>query len=69
MKSHAVNVNVGIMWDGGNHLPEELKNKSLTVGSCTDMFDVPAKPLAEIIPGGFEAVFGEVGGYWMLEEE
>ena len=66
---HAVNVNVGIMWDGGNHLPEELKNKSLTVGSCTDMFDVPAKPLAEIIPGGFEAVFGEVGGYWMLEEE
>ncbi|KAI7463923.1 hypothetical protein KC357_g8058 [Hortaea werneckii] len=33
---------------------------------CTRFRDVTAKPLEEIIPGGFEQTFEDVGGYWML---
>jgi len=62
---HIVNVNVSIKWDGGKYLPD--RPKDLGVASCTDFYEVTARPLDEIVPG-FEKTFEEIGGYWILED-
>ncbi|KAL1870378.1 hypothetical protein Plec18167_007512 [Paecilomyces lecythidis] len=61
---HIVNEDVAIKWDGAPYLPNRPDN--LEVASCTDFFQVVARPLDEIVPG-FEQTFKEIGGYWMLE--
>lgn len=64
-EQHVVNVNVSVKWDGADYLPD--KPADLGVGSCTDFYQVPARPLDEIIPG-FEKTFQDLGGYWMIDD-
>ncbi|PBP22022.1 ADP-heptose:LPS heptosyltransferase-like protein [Diplocarpon rosae] len=56
---------VTIKWDGGTYYPN--RTQETPVWSCTAFYDVEARPLGEIVDG-FEAVFEEIGGYWMLDE-
>ena len=58
---------VNIKWDTLEYLPEEYRDPEKRVAWCTDMFDVEAQPLDEIVPH-FEELFEEFGGYWMLED-
>ena len=62
---HFINVNVSIKIDKAEYLPN--RPVDLDVAMCTDLHQVTAQPLDEIIPG-FEKTFREIGGYWMLEE-
>ncbi|MCJ1448280.1 MAG: hypothetical protein MMC23_008795 [Stictis urceolatum] len=64
-ETHGTNVKVSIKWDGADYFPD--KKEGLGVASCTDYWDVEARPLDEIVPG-FEKIYEEIGGYWMLEE-
>jgi alpha 1,2-mannosyltransferase len=64
-EQHNLNVKVGIKWDSAEYLPN--RPADLRVASCTDMYQVTARPLDEIVPG-FEKTFEEIGGYWMLED-
>ena len=64
-EQHHMNVNLSIKWDPAEYLPN--RPTDLAVASCTDFYDVVARPLDEIVPG-FEAVFEEIGGYWMLDD-
>ena len=64
-EQHIVNVNVSIKFDVANYLPN--RPFDLAAAACTDLYDVVARPLDEILPG-FEATFEEIGGYWILEE-
>jgi len=57
----------GMQWDGGDYLPEERRNGTLPVWMCIDLYDVEAKPITDVLEG-FESMFDEVGGYWMLNE-
>lgn len=59
----ATSVNVGITFDSGAYAGRE----GVKTAMCTDMFDVPARDLNEIVPG-FEETFRELGGYWMLDK-
>jgi len=61
----SVNIEVGIKFDGADYLPN--KPQDLGIGQCTDLKSVMPRPLSEILPG-FEKVFEEMGGYWMLED-
>jgi len=66
-ENHSVAVDVSIKWDLATYLPNKPeKFESGAVGSCTDMHNVTARPLDEIVPG-FEQRFEEIGGYWMLD--
>ena len=65
-EQHIVNVNVSIKWDLGYYLPD--RPTDLASAGCTDLYDVVARPLDEILPG-FEQTFEDLGGYWMLENE
>jgi alpha 1,2-mannosyltransferase len=56
--------NVYIKWDGAEYLPN--RPADIKIASCTDMAEITARPLDEILPG-FEATYEEIGGYWMLE--
>ena len=62
----AVNVENEIYWDNADYLPS--KPEGVAVGMCTNFNQVEARPLAEVAPG-FEELFEEIGGYWMLDEE
>ncbi|KAF2231439.1 glycosyltransferase family 71 protein, partial [Viridothelium virens] len=62
-EQHVVNVNVSIKYDIGNYLPNRPLN--LDTAACTDLYDVIARPMDEILPG-FEETFEDIGGYWML---
>ncbi|MCJ1329160.1 hypothetical protein MMC10_005838 [Thelotrema lepadinum] len=62
---HFVNVNVSIKVDMAEYLPN--RPVDLDVAMCTDLHQVIARPLDELVPG-FEETFREIGGYWMLEE-
>ncbi|KKY14909.1 putative glycosyltransferase family 71 protein [Phaeomoniella chlamydospora] len=62
---HMINVKVSIKWDDAKYLPN--RPPSVDVASCTDFYDVTPQPLDEIIPG-FEQLYEELGGYWMLED-
>ncbi|KAH6691223.1 glycosyltransferase family 71 protein [Leptodontidium sp. MPI-SDFR-AT-0119] len=64
---HVEVVKCGMRWDRGEYLPEERRNGTLPVWMCMDLYDVPARPIGEVLEG-FEEVFEEVGGYWMLDE-
>lgn len=55
------NVHVGITFDPGVYVGPEVRP-----AMCTDMFDVEARALDEILPD-FEQVFRDLGGYWMLD--
>ena len=57
----------GMQWDGGDYLPEERRNGTLPVWMCIDLYDVEAKPITDVLEG-FESMFDEVGGDWMLNE-
>ncbi|OIW34309.1 hypothetical protein CONLIGDRAFT_626342 [Coniochaeta ligniaria NRRL 30616] len=62
----AHNVRVGIKFDGAKYWagrPEDTK-----VAMCTDMDDVPARDLNEILPG-WEKAYEEIGGFWQLEQD
>lgn len=59
-------VNVDIKYDDGHYVPG--RPVGLDTAMCTDFFDVDARPLEEVVPGGFEDVWEEVGGYWMLDD-
>ncbi|KAK1716117.1 LOW QUALITY PROTEIN: family 71 glycosyltransferase [Colletotrichum acutatum] len=58
-ESPEVNVNVAIKWDGATYMPQHSEK------FCTDMFDVQARDLNEILPGTFR----EIGGYWQLDQQ
>lgn len=62
---HVVNVDVAIKWDAAPYLPN--RPADLEVASCTDFFQVVPRSLDEIVPG-FEGLFREMGGYWMLDD-
>ncbi|TKA21880.1 hypothetical protein B0A50_08616 [Salinomyces thailandicus] len=57
------NTDITILMDGMEYY--EDKPDDFVAHWCTRMFDVEAKPLADIIPGGFENTFEAIGGYWM----
>jgi alpha 1,2-mannosyltransferase len=44
------------------------KGPEIKVAQCTDMKDVEARDLNEII-FGFEETFRDIGGYWQLDEK
>lgn len=62
----AMNVNVAIKFDGAAYYPNHSEN--FKPAMCTDMYDVEARDLNEILPG-WDKHFEEIGGYWQLEEE
>lgn len=64
-KQHSVNINVSIKWDTASYLPNRPAH--LDAAMCTDFYDVTPRSLDEILPG-FEKIFEEIGGYWMLED-
>jgi alpha 1,2-mannosyltransferase len=61
-----MNINVAIKFDGAAYYPNHTE--TFKAAMCTDMYDVEAKNLEEILPG-WEARFEEIGGYWQLDEE
>ena len=65
-EQHIVNVNVSIKYDIAQYLPN--RPLDIDAAACTDLYDVVARPLDEILPG-FEEHFEDVGGYWMLDDE
>ncbi|KAF6821873.1 glycosyltransferase family 71 [Colletotrichum musicola] len=65
-ESPEVSIRVAIKFDGAVYMP--IHSDKFETAQCTDMFDVPAKDLNEIIPG-FEQTFREIGGYWQLDQE
>ncbi|KAB5522069.1 glycosyltransferase family 71 protein [Coniochaeta sp. 2T2.1] len=62
----AHNVRVGIKFDKAGYWPGSRPDDT-HVAMCTDMEDVPARDLEEILPG-WEKSYEEVGGFWMLEK-
>ena len=62
----SVNVENEIYFDNADYMPN--KPDGLPVGMCTNFDKVETRPLEEIAPG-FEDVFEEIGGYWMLDDE
>ena len=64
-EQHYVNVNVSIKFDQAEYLPN--RPADLGAAMCTDLHQVTARPLDELVPG-FEKFFEDIGGYWMLEE-
>lgn len=64
-KDPSVSVDVGIKWDTAEYLPDH--SAEFHGGSCTDMFDVEPRDMNELVPG-FEKLFEELGGYWMVDE-
>ena len=64
-EQHFVNVNVSIKFDHADYLPN--RPQELEAAMCTDFHQVDARPLEELVPG-FEKVFDEIGGYWMLDD-
>ncbi|KAF2658651.1 glycosyltransferase family 71 protein [Lophiostoma macrostomum CBS 122681] len=61
-----VSVSVAIKFDGAEYLPD--KGEGVKVAQCTDMEDVEARDINEIV-FGFEETFREIGGYWQLDEK
>ncbi|KAL8408344.1 hypothetical protein RB594_006953 [Gaeumannomyces avenae] len=59
-----VSVNVGIKFDGADYM-DVPKGSGFRPAMCTDMYDVEARDLNELIPM-WEQTFGEIGGYWQL---
>ncbi|KAL8382229.1 hypothetical protein RB595_006151 [Gaeumannomyces hyphopodioides] len=59
-----VSVNVGIKFDGADYM-DAPKGAGFRAAMCTDMYDVEARDLNELIPM-WEKTFGEIGGYWQL---
>merc|ERR1712032_1093291 len=57
----ATSVNVAIKFDSADYLPN--KGPDVKVAQCTDMKDVEARDINEIL-FGFEKTFEEIGGYW-----
>ncbi|KAK0629421.1 family 71 glycosyltransferase [Bombardia bombarda] len=62
----AVNVNVAIIWDGAAYYHKNKTDKFRSA-MCTDMSDVSVRDTNEILPG-WEKHFGEIGGYWQLDQ-
>jgi alpha 1,2-mannosyltransferase len=60
------NVKVGVIFDGATYKPDHTED--FKVAMCTDMKDVPARDLNELLPG-WEKYYEEIGGYWQLEQE
>lgn len=65
-ESPEVNVNVAIKWDSAAYMPDH--SERFVVAQCSDMFEVQARDLNDVIPG-FEQNFREIGGYWPLDQE
>ncbi|KAJ0280647.1 hypothetical protein COL940_006144 [Colletotrichum noveboracense] len=65
-ESPEMNINVAIKFDGAAYMPDH--SNKFEAAQCTDMFDVQARDLNEILPG-FEQTFREIGGYWQLDQE
>nr|POF01394.1 alpha-1,2-mannosyltransferase mnn22 [Quercus suber] len=64
-----INEEVGIHYeDASEYVPADVKAKIKHGESCTDMKNVEARNLDEILPG-FEKHFAEIGGYWQLEPD
>ncbi|KAK3303806.1 glycosyltransferase family 71 protein [Chaetomium strumarium] len=61
----AVN-DIGILWIQNEQIPDLPKDNPAQW--CTDMPDVEARELDEVLPG-FEEVFRELGGYWPLDKD
>ncbi|KAK4627118.1 Alpha-1,2-mannosyltransferase MNN23 [Fulvia fulva] len=53
-----------IKFDGASYWKH--KPESVGVQMCTDMKDVEARPFGELVQG-FNEVFEEVGGYWLID--
>lgn len=62
----SVSVHVQIIFDGANYKPNHTAD--FRVAMCTEMRDVPAGDLEDILPG-WEPQFEELGGFWKLEQE
>lgn len=62
----ARNVKVGIKFDGADYFPN--RPADLKVAMCTDMGDVPAGDLNELVPM-WEKQYEEIGGFWQLEQD
>ncbi|KLU82396.1 hypothetical protein MAPG_01468, partial [Magnaporthiopsis poae ATCC 64411] len=60
----SVSVNVGIKFDAADYM-DAPKPAGFRAAMCTDMYDVEARDLNELIPM-WEQTFGEIGGYWQL---
>ncbi|KAK1990432.1 hypothetical protein LX36DRAFT_675912 [Colletotrichum falcatum] len=58
-ESPHVNVNVAIKWDGAAYLPEH--SDEFVAAQCTEMVEIQARDVNEILPG-FEGTFRELGG-------
>lgn len=61
-----VNVENEIYWDNADYMPD--KPEGLPMGMCTNFNHVEPRPLEEVAPG-FEEIYEEIGGYWMLDED
>lgn len=59
-------IDVGIKFDGADYKPDHTTD--FHGAMCTDMYGFEPKDLDEIVPG-FEKMFEEIGGYWMLETQ
>jgi alpha 1,2-mannosyltransferase len=58
-------VDVGIKWENNEGVPDHPPDYPLQ--SCTDIYDVEARNMWEILPG-FEEIFREIGGYWPVDD-
>lgn len=58
-----ISVNVAIKFDGADYYSPH--SPDFHAAQCTDMFDVPAGDINNLIPN-FEKFFEEVGGYWQV---
>lgn len=56
---------IGIRWINNEQIPNLPKDSPMQW--CTDMPDIEARELDDLLPG-FEQVFGELGGYWPMDE-
>ncbi|KAH6632383.1 mannosyltransferase putative-domain-containing protein [Chaetomium tenue] len=59
-------VHVEIKFDEAKYMPDQTE--PFRVAMCTDMRDLEAGNLDDILPG-WEKEYEELGGYWMLEQE
>lgn len=62
----SANVPIYLQWDDASYLPDAYQPPERT-GMCSEFEGVETRPLDELIPG-FEDVFEEIGGYWMIDD-
>jgi alpha 1,2-mannosyltransferase len=67
-EQHELVEKVNIKMDGGDTSYLADRPDNMRTQWCTEMVDVHARKLDEIVPG-FQKTFEDIGGYWMLDED